>query len=181
MAVLMDCPCKSTVLANIAKDCCSNIGGVRRVFLALYDDANPVFTAFDEESGQVTGISSTATWYSYEFRPNSASLSTEFTTDGGANFATSTLTMSFNRMDNRKRVAVAALAASDLVGLVEDNNGFVWALGTYNPLTNSNSSGETGAEKSDVNQYTIVLSSETPNFLYAVSDEAYKSIKKAVV
>lgn len=179
MAVL-DCACKSTVLANIAKDCCSNIGGVRKVWLALYDDENPVFTSFDDETGEVTGISNTTTWYSYQFRPNSASLSTEFTSEGGANYATSTLTMDFPRMDSRKRVAVAALAASDLVGIVEDNNGFFWALGTYNPLTNSSSSGETGAEKSDLNRYTIVLTCETQNFLYAVSEEAVSTMKKAV-
>lgn len=179
MAVL-DCPCKSTVLANIAKDCCANVGGVRKVWLALYDDENPVFTGYNEDTGEVSGISTTATWYSYQFRPNSASLSTEFTSEGGANFATSTLTMSFSRMDSRKRVAVAALAASDLVGVVEDNNGMFWALGTYNPLTNANSTGETGAEKSDVNQYTIILSCETPNFLYAISDEAVAQMKKAV-
>lgn len=175
-----NCLCKSTTLANIAKDCCSNIGGVKRVYLALYDEDSPVFTTIDEEKGEVTAIREDVQWYSYAFTPNTASVSTEFTSDGGANFATSTLTMEFGRMDTKKRVAVSALAVSELVGIVEDMNGGVWALGTYSPLMNSGSSAETGAAKSDINRYTVVLSTDSPNYLYALSDEAYASIKKAV-
>ena len=55
--------CNSVTLANIARDCEPNLGGIKTVYLAIWE--NGIFTVTD---GEVTGVKSGTTWYQYNFR-----------------------------------------------------------------------------------------------------------------
>lgn len=82
----------------------------------------------------------------------------------GNNFVTNALALLFNRMDTEKRVAVSALAVSECVGIVVDNNGKAWYLGKDEPLTASGGDSGTGAAKTDRNGYGINLGNEESSY-----------------
>lgn len=171
--------CNSIQLRNIgADDCLANLGGVRRIWLALYDDDVFTIGTEGEDENVVTGVKEGTKWYTYAFRKDSASFnSTVNVSDNGSSFVQTTLTMAFPRMDSAKRAAVAALAKADLVGIVEDRNGNYWALGEYESLTDSGSTAETGAAKTDSNQYVVNLQTEGENFPLSVKPSVIESLQ----
>ena len=47
------CECSSLTLAGIARDCCANIGGIKTVYLARYEDIASVTKV--EDTGSTNG------------------------------------------------------------------------------------------------------------------------------
>ena len=63
--------CNSIQLANIARDCEANVGGIKKVWLTNY--ADDMFQ-LDSSGSSITGVTSGKTWYTYEFRKGTGSL-----------------------------------------------------------------------------------------------------------
>lgn len=161
--------CSTALLHGLSNDCLPNIGGVKKILIANWDE-----DLFTVEDGIVTSIASGATWYSYYLRKNTASMTQTATIgDGGAsNYVTTVISMAFNRMDATKRVEMAALLVNESAVLVQDNNGTWFALGAESPVTCSNGSGVTGTQFTDANQYTLELSDTLTTFPYTVAESA---------
>lgn len=171
-------PCTSIALRNIAADdCLSSIGGIRKIYFALYDENMFTVGTSGEDENIVTAVKEDSEWFSYSFRRGTASFnSTVQVGDNGANFVTTTISMSFSRMDSKKRAAVSALSKADTVALVEDMNGQVWALGHYDSITDAGSSAETGAAKTDANQFVINLTVDSDDFPLAVKESVIEGL-----
>lgn len=149
--------CNSITLANIAKDCESNIGGIKKVWLTLWQE-----DMFTVSGSTVTGVKSGTTWYEYSFRKNTGSFeSTQTISDTGNNYFTNTLTMVFSRMETAKRTAVQALSIGEVAGIILDCNGKYWCFGQDEAGVSAGNSGATGTAKSDTNAYTVVLNDES--------------------
>lgn len=160
--------CESIALANIAKDCNANLGGIKKVYLALWS-ADIFTTSASTDGDKVVGVDSGATWYEYNFRKNTGSYeSTQTVSDSGNNYFTNTLTMVFSRMETKKRTAVQALSVGEVAGIIEDCNGKFWAFGQNEAGVTSGNSGATGTQKSDTNAYTVVLVDESLELPYEV-------------
>lgn len=146
-------PCSQT-LAGIARDCASNMGGIKTVYIANAADVDSVTLT----SGVVTAITmaSGKHFYKYAFSPNTSSLSSNWqvNADNGTKFVESDLLMVFNRMDSTKRLEIMALAQTETAIVVEDNNGNMWYLA--NASINAGD-GLTGAARGDRNGYSITL------------------------
>lgn len=175
-----NCLNNSYTLAGMSLDCAANIGGIKQVFIALYD---PEMFKLDSSGATVTGFTSASgtAFYQYCLKKNLSSYEQTLTVeDNGNRYITNALTLVFPRMDSQKRLEVQALAYADVCAVVEDRNGIFWALGIEEPLTSTDGSGVTGTQKSDANQYTVVLGNDEPAYAYPLSSDAVSALEALV-
>lgn len=162
--------------------CQGNVGGIKKVWIANYvdgavtpvDDASASAASETLITGFTTGytsVSGTNLFYEFNFRKNTASMtSTLNVSDNGSSYVSTELSMVFSRMDADKRAAIMALVLSDAMVIVEDCNGNKWFLGEMNPVNASASTGESGTQKSDNNAYSITLTDDNNAFPRQLSD-----------
>lgn len=166
----------SVSLKGISSDCTSNKGGVKAVYLANKSDV----TSIDLADDVITGITMTteAKFKKFEFRKDSATMTSTLTVgdNGGSNYVSTVLSMSFNRMEAAKRLEMNAMALGELVALVEDRNGTVFFLGYDEPVKASNGTGETGDARTSVNQYTAELTDESDLYPYTVAPDVIAKV-----
>ena len=148
-------------LKDFTLDSCSgNIGGIKRVWLAEYDNGNVISTGETDDVKSVTAVTlaSGITWHEFPLKKNSANAESAYQVgDGGSVFCQTTLTMNFNKQDAAKRMAIQSLALNELIAIYEDANGNRWFLGYDNPVTMSEGGGSTGQQKTDLNSYNVSL------------------------
>lgn len=166
----------SVTIKGISSDCLSNKGGVKAVYLANKSDVTSVELAEDV----ITGITMTteAKFKKFEFRKDTATMTSTLTVgdNGGSNYVSTVLSMSFNRMDAAKRLEMNAMALGELVALVEDRNGTVFFLGYDEPVKASNGTGETGDARTSINQYTTELTDESDLYPYTVAPDVIAKV-----
>lgn len=148
-------------LAGISRDCLGNSGGIRKVWLANYDNV----ASLTESSGAITAISmsNTEKFKLYEFARNTSSMSSNYAVnaENGTSYVETDLLMVFNRMDTAKRLEIVAMAQGLLAAIVEDNNGNKWYLGHDYPVTINAGDGLTGTARGDRNGYSVTLRDES--------------------
>lgn len=166
----------SVTIKGISSDCLSNKGGVKAVYLANKSDVTSIELAEDV----ITGITmaTEAKFKKYEFRKDSATMTSTLTVgdNGGSNYVSTVLSMSFNRMEAAKRLEMNAMALGELVALVEDRNGTIFFLGYDEPVKASNGTGETGDARTSVNQYTAELTDESDLYPYTVAPDVIAKV-----
>lgn len=155
----------SQTLAGIVRDCSTNMGGIKTVYIANQADVDSVTVT----SGVVTAITmkSSKKFYQYAFSLGTSSLTSNWqvSPENGTRYVETDLLMVFNRMDSTKRLEIMALAQAELAVIVEDNNGNLWYLGNDEPVVLNAGDGQTGTARGDRNGYSITLretSSELP-------------------
>lgn len=155
----------NVTISGIAKDCAGSMGGVKRVAIAAREDIATI--AVSDNKVTVT-MDSSKKMKEFCFRPGTASMTSTRNVDlaNGVNYVETLLSMSFSRMETSKRVELEALAHSECVALVEDNNGAVWFLGYDEPIVISAGDGGTGTARTDRNGYGITLADESKEYPY---------------
>lgn len=168
----------SQTLSGIPRDCESNAGGLKAVYIANYDDVTAV--TLDSTGGSISGITmaSSAKFKAFYFKPGQASLTLTGVFNEAAEYAgeDGILAMQFGRMDTTKRVQVAAVSVGELVVIVKDNNGKNWLLGKDAPVLRNGGESAFGAQKSDFNHYGVQLHSVDNQLPYEVSDTILEGI-----
>lgn len=179
------CDCSSLrSLAGLTRDCCPNIGGIKTVYLAKYEDIDSVTKVADTEAtngGYITAIAlkSGAKWYEYQFRKNTGSMTSTLNVneDSGNTYITTEISLVFGRMDTAKRIEMTALTVTPVVAVVIDSNDIAWYVGFDDYAAASAGTGETGTNKEDRNAYTLTLTSENTDWPYELSDAAVEAVK----
>lgn len=145
-------------LGGLTRDCNTNRGGIKEVYIANYDDV----ASLTESNGAITGITmvTSKVFYKYAFRPQTAELThtAQVNNENGVSYIESTLNLVFAKMETSKRLEMNALALGDLVVIVKDNNGKLWYLGHDNPVKATGGDSGTGKAYGDSNRYGITLS-----------------------
>lgn len=163
------------ILKTFSQDTCiGNIGGVKRVWIAEYDNGNVISTGETDGVVSVTAVTlaSGITWQEFPLKKNSASVESAYQVgDGGSVFCQTTLAMTFNRQDAAKRMAIQSLALNEVIAIYEDANGNRWFLGKDNPVTLSEGGGSTGQQKTDLNSYNVSLVDDSMELPLPVSGE----------
>lgn len=159
----------SQVLNGIGVDCSNSMGGIRKAWIATYPESGTPYTI---TSGVVTALNSDLEWHSFNFKKNTGSMTSTLNVDpaNGVNYVSTEVVLQFNRMETEKRIAIAALALSDVVVVVEDSNGERFALGASEPVNTTAGTGQTGTAKTDGNYYQITLTDEHDEFPPMLSD-----------
>lgn len=162
--------CQSVAIKGLQMDCEPNVGGIKRVWLAIYEDGIFTVSANTKGDDEVSAIKSGTTWYEYEFRKGAGSFNSTLNIDetNGVNYVQTELALQFSRMESQKRTAIAALAVAEVAAIVLDANGKYWALAVDEPITSTAGTAETGAARGDTNQYTITLSTYSRTYPYEI-------------
>lgn len=157
----------SQTLAGLCRTCQPSKGGIVEVYIANHTDVTPSLG-----EGKISGVTvaSGASFYKYEFRRNTGSLTSTLNVDAaaGTSYVTSELILQFSKMDTQKRIEIAALSLGDLAVIVKDANGIYWYLGYNAPVNASAGTGQTGTNAGDGNFYQITLSDESDSYPYEV-------------
>lgn len=174
------------ILHGTTVDCAPALGGIKKIYIANYAD----IASIEVEKDKIVSINmaNTAKFYTYSFRKGQASFtSTLNVADGGASSVSTDISITFNRMDTDKRVEMSALTVGELAVIAIDGNGTAWFMGKDFPVVASAGTGETGANFSDANQYTITLQDTSLTFPYEVkitkdttSDDKYVDLETIV-
>lgn len=167
----MSCVCSAQTLNGLCKDCEGSVGGIVTVYVASWSDV----TALVSSGDIITGITlaSGKTFYEYQFRKNTGSMtSTLNVTDDGNVYVSTELSLVFSKMETRKRIEMNALSVQDLAIVVKDANGKYWYLGETEPVNASAGEGATGTNRTDSNHYNITFTALSQNFPSEVNGDA---------
>ena len=167
------------VLTNgIPLACQDSVGGVKNVYIGAYSDATTFTYDVDDVIDTVT---SSETFYTFKFRPQSASNSEEgnHSLENGTNFYTQTLTMNFPKADAAKRNVLKLLAKTSMHVIVEDNNGVYWWLGLVNGADLSASTTSNGQAFGDLSGLALTILGNEPQPMYELSATAFASLTLA--
>lgn len=160
--------CNSIALNGISGHCSTAVGGIVEVYIAEASDVSAL--TYDTSNNVITEISmvDNAKFKKYTFRPQSSDFNSEFSSDVGSAYWTSTVNMVFARAEASKRLDILALTTDDCVAIVKDKNGNYIYMGDSNPVVANGGSHETGTASTDRNAYTVSLetvSAEPPHFV----------------
>lgn len=169
----MACSCTNQTIAGLCRDCEGSLGGIVSVYLANYKD-----NIFTVTSGAVSAVDSAVSFYEYQFRKNTGSMTSTLNIDpaNGVNFVQTDLVMLFSRMETKKRIEMAALSVGQLAGIVKDANGKYYALGVSEPLEASAGDGQTGTARTDGNRYSITLTDNQESFPPLIPDSVMETV-----
>ena len=160
----------SQVLNGIAADCQTNVGGVREVYIANYDDVSGV--TLDETSNMIKTITmaDSAKFKKYAFKKNTSSMTSTLNVDpaNGINFVQTDLSLVFAKQETVKRMEIAKLSLGELRVIVLDANGKYWFLGKEEFVSATAGTAETGTNRTDGNKYSITLTDYSASYPYEV-------------
>lgn len=157
----------SQTLTSIINDCSRSVGGLRVVYAANYDDVASIEVS-DNKISKIN-MASSAKFKKFEFRKNTASMTSTLNVDAtNGNSVSTDVSLSFLKQETQKRIAISALAMGDLVMIVQDANGLYWFLGKDFPVTASAGGAESGTAYTDGNRYTITLQDISYDFPFEV-------------
>ncbi len=162
--------------AGVALGCLDSTGGIKNVYIANFD---AVGTTFTEDSNEViTGITTTETFFKYNFRKQTSSFTEEGTlsVENGTNFYVPTVSMVFHKLETAKRNAVLLLAKADTHVIVETQNGDYWLVGKVNGMNLTTTSVATGQAFGDLNGYTLALVGAEPALAQEIDAAAFASL-----
>lgn len=183
--------CSSQLYGNILPYCGKNRGGIKRIWLCPKGTDASGNEAFHVES--VTLVDQTSlpkdisymydtgnSWVEFSFRKGTANFTSTLNRDeaNGVQFYTTEINMAFSRMETQKRLAIASLALTEVIAVVEDANGTYWGFGNEEDgVVLSANTGETGTAKTDTNGYTLTLSVDSDALPFELGETAVEVFK----
>lgn len=157
-------------LNGIAASCDTNVGGIREIYIANYDDVSAV--TLDETSNMIKTITmvDTAKFKKYAFKKNTSSMTSTLNVDpaNGINFVQTDLSLVFAKQETVKRMEIAKLSLGELRVIVLDANGKYWFLGKEEFVSATAGTAETGTNRQDGNKYSITLTDYSASYPYEV-------------
>lgn len=160
----------SQVLNGIAADCQTNVGGIREIYIANYDEVTTI--ELDDKSNMIKTITmvETAKFKKYAFKKNTSSMTSTLNVDpaNGVNFVQTDLSLVFAKQETVKRMEIAKLSLGELRVIVLDANGKYWFLGKEEFVSATAGTAETGVNRTDGNKYTITLTDYSSSYPYEV-------------
>ena len=160
----------SQTLSGLAVQCDTSKGGINKVYIAEYPGMGTSGitsgVTIDASAGTVSEISSACTFYAYNFKRNTGSMTSTLNVDAanGTNYVSTDLVLQFNKMDTVKRLEMSALSLGELLVVCVDSNNKAWVLGINEPVSASAGTGQTGQAKTDGNYYQITLQANDDTF-----------------
>jgi hypothetical protein len=165
-------------LSGIAASCETNVGGIREVFIANFDDVTAI--EVDSTSNMIDTITmdTDKKFKQYFFKKNTSSLTSTLNVDpaNGVNFVQSDLALQFAKQETTKRMEIAKLSLGELRVIVKDANGKYWFLGMEEFVSATAGTAETGVNRTDGNRYTITLTDYSSSYPYEVDPSIIENL-----
>jgi hypothetical protein len=166
--------CNTETLRTIDARCDRSVGGLKRILLAQRDDIETPELNEDKEITNIV-LKSGKKFEQFRFRPNTASLTSTFSSDvatGNVAFTTE-ISLQFSKAEAQKRLAIQSAINAAAVVIAEDMFGQYIFLGYDMEVTVTAATMVTGTATSDLNGFTMVLTDvaqEMPHFVAADFD-----------
>ncbi len=163
--------CTQTI-SGLARDCQSNLGGLKKVYIAPFDEEKTVTITSGVISAYTAGAGA-ANHKAFNFRAGAASFTSTSQIDAtsGVSMIQTQLVMNFGRMDATKRAEIQALIQGEVQVIVVDNNGESWLLGYDTPVIAVGAqNAQSGAQMTEANQYSITLQDSSRALPYPFTD-----------
>lgn len=160
----------SQLLNGIAASCDTNVGGIREVYIANFDDVTAI--EVDGTSNMISTITmaASAKFKKYLFKKNTSSMTSTLNADpaNGVNFVQTDLSLVFAKQETVKRMEIAKLSLGELRVIVLDANGKYWFLGEEEFVSATAATAETGVNRTDGNRYTVTLTDYSSSYPHEV-------------
>jgi len=159
----------------IPLDCIDSIGGLKgNIYLGVDVDFGTL--TFGNSTGtyqEITGSAgATGAMYEFQVAKDVAHVNETWTvsnTNGTAFFAQA-LTFNLQKMSADKRNQLLLLIRNrNIKAIVEDNNGIYWLIGLTRGAVSTGTAAASGTAVGDLNGYTVVLTAQEPQPMYAVA------------
>lgn len=177
--------CNQT-LSNIIKPCGNGKGGLKtKIYVSLRKDVDFDGITFVEQKAPYNTINNltSSNWYTFEFGKNASSFESVAQYDGTTNefsFFKNSLTLSFRKMEANLRLSIMALLQSECVVIFEDANGVRYFLGYNEAVSSESATHATGTNSTDSNLVTVVLTDNSDELPYHVSDTVITAIETGI-
>lgn len=157
-------------LNGIVRDCGANAGGLKAIYIANKDDVTAITLATGGDLISAITMASSAKFKPFYFKPGQASFTQEpqFNDAGDYVGENGVIDVNFGKMNTTKRAQMAALSIGELIVIATDNNGISWLFGYDNPVLRTGGTAESGAAKTDRNNYGLQLTSTDNQLAYEV-------------
>ena len=156
--------CKITT--EILRGCRANRGGIKKVYIANFDDlvsVSPVVSDDLTDTGFITAISMAgspaAGFYRYEFTKDSSSFTQTFSQDIASETGgwVQSLNLIFAKNEATKRNAVKMLGQNSTLIIVEDANKRFWLVGEESGMELTAAESSSGVLMTDKNGYSVTF------------------------
>lgn len=174
-------------LKGLAQSCETNLAGIRKVYIANFEDVKSVAlgTSEDKPFGDASitiadiVMNSTKKFHAYNFAKQTGSLTSTLTVDetNGVRYYTNEIVLQFNKMEAKKHLEVEALAAGQLAVIVADNNGKYWYVGADNYVSASAATAQSGQSFGDLNGYNTTMSAMSAYMPFEITGENGAALK----
>ena len=159
--------------------CLESTGGVKNVYIGAFSDT----TTFTYDADEIIDtVTSTESFYTFKFRPQTASYGEEISKslENGTTFWTQTLSVIFHKMDAAKRNNMLILSGTSMHVIVETQNGDYWWIGLANGADVSATTSGAGQAYGDLNGYNLTITGLEPIMAHELSQAAFDTLTIAV-
>lgn len=151
-------------------------GGIKKIYVANYADVASV----DVVEGEIAAIEmkGDAKFKPYSFRKETGSLTSTLNKDEktGLDYVTSELTLTFTKLETKKRMEISSLSLGQLAVIVLDCNGIYHYLGKDDYVSVSAGTAQTGTAKGDASSYNVTLKDESDEYPFYIAKDAVESV-----
>lgn len=113
--------------AGVTRSCGFQFGGVKKVYLANFEEVQSV--QYSGATGIITGVtmsSTGATWYEFEYEPNTAQKLEELQAGAVSRFINQTLNMKLANITQAKKMVLESLVNATLSAIVQTQDDTYW-------------------------------------------------------
>lgn len=174
----------SITLKGIDFGCKDNIGGIKNIWLADWNEAAPYVASKRYKATISTGTESDPDYvfHLYRIRVGNGSMSSTLNADesAGVTYVTTDLMMKFTKLTEDGRNEVAEILKGNVAAIVELNTGEFYGLGAEHPLTLTAGSANTGEAMGDFSGYEITIQDYCSTLPYLLDESLISELPKEV-
>lgn len=153
---------------GVTLGCSDGIGGIKTIWvLGATGATEPSVSSVSVSgsTGPITGITGAGTWFQFELKRNTSSLSQNVTKnfENGTIFFEQVLTAVLYKYDQEKRNQLKLLSQNDAIQIIAvDQNDVQYYLGQVNGMYLSGGSAATGVALGDRNGFELIFTGQEP-------------------
>lgn len=113
--------------AGVTRSCGFQFGGLKKVYLANFDEVSGL--TYSGVTGLITAVTMTstgATWYEFEYEPNTSQKLEELQAGAVSRFVNQTLNMKLANVTQAKKMTLDILANATLSAIVQTQDDLYW-------------------------------------------------------
>jgi hypothetical protein len=116
--------------AGVTRACGFQFGGLKKVYLANFEEVSGVtYSGVTGLITAVTMVNTGATWYQFEYEPNTAQKLEELQAGAVSRFVNQTLNMKLANVTQAKKLTLDTLANATLSAIVQTQDDTYWFYG----------------------------------------------------